>query len=97
MVEGRVRNSRMTLSGRIRLSLLTMALATGILMVVKNLPGVHFPMAMLMVFNFTHMGAAILFMVAALGRPDFQMALVYFERPLTATSFNALTCGRGSG
>jgi hypothetical protein len=64
MVEGRLRNSRMTLSGRIRLSLLTMALATGILMVVKNLPGVHFPMAMLMVFNFTHMGAAILFMVA---------------------------------
>jgi hypothetical protein len=42
-----------------------MALATGILMVVKNLPGVHFPMAMLMVFNFTHMASAMLFMVAA--------------------------------
>jgi hypothetical protein len=48
------------------------------------MPGVHFPMAALMVFNFTHMASAMLFMVAASGRPDFQMALVYFERPLTA-------------
>jgi len=66
IMDGRLRAGRMTLSGRIRVSLLAMALATGILMVVKNLPGVHFPMAALMVFNFTHMAAAVLFMIAAL-------------------------------
>jgi hypothetical protein len=57
----------MTLSGKVRGFLLAWLLATGILMVVKNLPGVHFPMAMLMVFNFTHMASAMLFMVAARG------------------------------
>lgn len=56
----------LTRSGRIRVFLLALALTTGILMVIKNLPGVHFPMAILMIFNFSHMAAAMLFMVAAL-------------------------------
>ena len=66
MMDERLRTSRMTLSGRIRGFLLAMALATGILMVVKNLPGVHFPMAALIVFNFAHMTAGLLFMIAGL-------------------------------
>ncbi|BBO69201.1 hypothetical protein DSCA_31310 [Desulfosarcina alkanivorans] len=66
LITRRVRDNRMTLSGRVRGFFLALALATGILMVVKNLPGVHFPMAVLMVFNFTHMASALLFMVAAL-------------------------------
>jgi len=66
MMDERLRNSRTTLSGRIRGFLLAVALATGILMVVKNLPGVHFPMATLIVFNFAHMTAALLFMIAGL-------------------------------
>lgn len=59
-------SDRLTRSGKIRGFLLALALATGILMVVKNLPGVHFPMVLLMVFNFAHMAAAVLFMIAAL-------------------------------
>jgi hypothetical protein len=56
----------LTRSGGIRVFLLALALTTGIIMVIKNLPGIHFPMAMLMIFNFSHMAAAVLFMVAAL-------------------------------
>ena len=62
----RSRSDALTRSGRIRVFLLVLALATGILMVIKNLPGVHFPMAMLMIFNLSHMVAAMLFMIAAL-------------------------------
>lgn len=62
----RSRAGRLTFSGRIRIFSLSLALATGILMVVKNLPGVHFSLAVLMIFNFTHMAAAMLFMLAAL-------------------------------
>lgn len=57
---------RLTRSGKLRGVLLAVALSTGILMAVKNLPGIHFPMAALMIFNFTHMAAAMLFMIAAL-------------------------------
>ena len=70
----RFQDSRMTLSGRVRFFLMALALATGILMVVKNLPGIHFPMTMLMVFNFAHMAAAMLFMIAA-------VAAIIFRRP----------------
>ena len=65
LVPGRA-TKRLTLSGRIRGILLALTLATGILMVIKNLPGVHFPFEMLIIANFTHMGTAVLFMAAAL-------------------------------
>lgn len=65
LMAGPLQKDRLTPSGKIRGFLLALALATGILMVVKNLPGVHFPMVTLMIFNFTHMGAAVLFMIAA--------------------------------
>lgn len=67
------RSGRLTLSGRIRGFLLALALVTGILMVVKNLPGIHFTMAALMVFNFTHMAAAVLFMLAAIAGLVFRL------------------------
>ena len=57
---------KLTLSGKIRGALMCLALITGILMVVKNLPGVHFSLNALMVFNFTHMGAAVLFMIMSI-------------------------------
>lgn len=63
---GRSRAGRLTLSGKIRGVLLALALLTGILMAVKNLPGVHFSMALLMIFNFSHMTAAMLFMISAI-------------------------------
>ena len=66
LIMKRSRSRGLTSSGRIRVFLLALALTTGILMVIKNLPGVHFPMALLMIFNFSHMAAAMLFMVAAL-------------------------------
>ena len=66
LIMKRSRSGGLTCSGRIRVFLLALALTTGILMVIKNLPGVHFPMALLMFFNFSHMAAAMLFMVAAL-------------------------------
>jgi len=66
LIVRRSRSGGLTRSGRIRVFLLALALTTGILMVIKNLPGVHFPMAMLMIFNLSHMAAAMLFMVAAL-------------------------------
>jgi len=66
LLENRSHTVGLTRSGRIRVFLLALALTTGILMVIKNLPGVHFPMAMLMIFNLSHMAAAMLFMIAAL-------------------------------
>ena len=57
---------RLTFFGKTKGALLAVALATGILMVVKNLPGVSFSMQALMIFNFTHMAAAVLFLLASL-------------------------------
>ena len=66
MTAGNREAGALTLSGKIRGFLLALALVTGVLMVIKNLPGVRFSMVTLIVFNFTHMGAAVLFMLAAL-------------------------------
>lgn len=76
LMQRRYRSARLSWSGRIRGFMLALALASGILMVVKNMPGIHFSMPVLMVFNFTHMGAAVLFLVFAL------MAMV-FRQPWT--------------
>jgi len=67
---------RLTGSGKIRGALLTLTLATGILMVIKNLPGVQFPLQMLMIANFTHMGAAVLFIFTTL-------IMLIFRKPWT--------------
>ena len=64
---------KLTRSGKIRGALLSLTLATGILMVLKNLPGVQFPFEMLMIANFTHMGGAVLFMLSALVALIFRM------------------------
>jgi len=66
LMMGKAPFGEMSLSGKIRGLLLALALITGILMVVKNLPGMNFSLATLMVFNFTHMGASVLFMLATL-------------------------------
>lgn len=60
------RHGTLTLSGSVRGLLMASALATGILMVVKNLPGIHFSLTTLLILNFTHLGAAVLFILASL-------------------------------
>jgi hypothetical protein len=60
------RHGTLTLSGSLRGLLMALTLATGILMVVKNLPGIHFSLTTLLVFNFAHLGAAVLFILASL-------------------------------
>ena len=62
----RTAKKRLTVFGKISSMLLALTLATGILMVIKNLPGIHLPIDMLIIANFTHMGAAVLFMLTAL-------------------------------
>jgi len=57
---------RLTFFGKAKGALLILALGTGIAMVVKNLPGVSFSMQALMIFNFTHMTAAVLFLLVSL-------------------------------
>lgn len=57
---------RLSFSGKTRGLLLALTLATGVIMVLKNLPSVHLPMTALIAFNFLHMGAAVLFMLTAL-------------------------------
>lgn len=66
MMDRRSNTGKLTRSGTLRAVLLAVAIATGILMVVKNLPGIRFSMAALVIFNFTHMAAAVLFTIAAL-------------------------------
>ncbi len=66
LVAGDRRWNTLTLSGSVRGLLMASALATGMVMVVKNLPGINFSLTTLMVFNLAHMGAAVLFMLASL-------------------------------
>ena len=65
LMDRRPPKTRLSFSGKVRAILLGLALATGIVMVVKNLPGVHLPLVALAAFNLAHMGAAVLFMLAA--------------------------------
>ena len=65
LMDRRPLQARLSFSGKVRASLLGLALATGIVMVVKNMPGVHLPMTALVASNLAHMGAAVLFMIAA--------------------------------
>jgi len=63
---GHRNGGRLTFFGKAKGALLALALATGILMVVKNLPGFSFSMPALIIFNFTHMAAAVLFLLVSL-------------------------------
>jgi hypothetical protein len=66
LLSGWVTTRRLTLAGKISGTLLSLTLITGVLMVFKNLPGVRFPLEVLMTANFAHMGTAVLFTLAAL-------------------------------
>ena len=57
---------RFTRSGLWRLGLLALTLVSGLIMAIKNLAGVDFPLVGLMVANFLHMGAAVLLVVFVL-------------------------------
>jgi hypothetical protein len=65
-------DQRFTRSGRWRLGLLALTLVSGLIMAIKNLAGVDFPLIGLMAANFLHMGAAVLLilfvLVGAIGR-----------------------------
>ncbi len=58
--------AKLTKTGAIRAVILALALMSGILMAVKNLPSVHFSFQLGMTFNFLHMGMAMLFLFMAL-------------------------------
>lgn len=58
--------AKLTITGSIRAVILALALTSGIIMAVKNLPSVHFSFQMGMVFNFLHMGMALFFLIMAL-------------------------------
>ena len=58
---------QLTAMGRLRALLLALTLLSGLVMALKNLPGVFFPMGLLVSMNFLHMGAAVFFMLASLG------------------------------
>lgn len=60
------RGATLTKSGTIRAIILALALTSGVIMAIKNLPAVHFSFQWGMAFNFLHMGMAMLFLVMAL-------------------------------
>lgn len=59
-------SAKLTKTGIIRAVILALALMSGILMAVKNLPTIHFSFQMGMAFNFLHMGMAMFFLIMAL-------------------------------
>lgn len=63
----RYQGVRLTKSGAVRAMLLSLALITGIIMAVKNLPGINFPVELLVAFNLSHMGSAVFFMLVSIG------------------------------
>ena len=56
----------LTKSGRLRALLLAMALGSGLILALRNLPGVSFPMGWSLGLNFFHMGWAMFFMLISL-------------------------------
>lgn len=57
----------LTPSGKIHGTLLGAALVTGLVMAIKNFPGVDFPLPVLVFFNLAHMASACFFMFFAIG------------------------------
>ncbi|ABW66111.1 MAG: hypothetical protein SWC96_01020 [Thermodesulfobacteriota bacterium] len=63
----RVRGLRLTTSGVLRVVFLVLALLSGLVMAVKNLPGVSVDFPMMPVLNFFHLFASMIFMFFSLG------------------------------
>jgi len=63
----RSRGLKLTRSGAVRAAILAAALASGLVMALRNLPGVNLPFALHVGLNFLHMGAAVLFALFAIG------------------------------
>lgn len=61
-----VNSTKLSKTGTIRAAILALALISGVLMAIKNLPAIHFSFKMGMTFNFLHMGMAMLFLIMAL-------------------------------
>ena len=62
----RAPKAQLTSAGIIRSSILALSLISGVIMAVKNLPTVHFSFELGVIFNFLHMGMAMLFLIIAL-------------------------------
>ena len=58
---------RLSRTGRIRAIVLGLALLTGLVMAVKNLSGVVYPLPLLIAMNFLHMSMAVCYLLLALG------------------------------
>ena len=60
------RRRKVTATGKVRAFLLVLTLLSGIVMAIKNLPGVVFPLDLLVGMNFLHMGSALFLMLVTL-------------------------------
>jgi hypothetical protein len=63
----RSRGVRLTATGVIRVSVLGLVLASGLLAAIKNFPLVNLPMGGLMLLSFVHLGASMIFILFSLG------------------------------
>jgi hypothetical protein len=59
------RSWRVTPFGYLRGAMLLIILATGVMLVYRNLPGYRFPALMVVVLDFTHLGMVVLFLMSA--------------------------------
>lgn len=62
----RSRGVHLTRTGFIQIPILWLVLMSGVVMAIKNLPGVVFDQPVLMAMNFLHMGSAVLFILVSL-------------------------------
>lgn len=62
----RSRGVQLTKTGFVQLLFLWLVLLSGVVMAIKNLPGVVFDLPVLMTMNFLHMGSAVLFVLVSL-------------------------------
>jgi len=60
------KTARLTLLGTIRGAMLVFILATGALLVYRNLPGYRFPPLLVVALDFSHLGMAVLFLITSL-------------------------------
>ena len=65
LLAGRAR-AQLTASGTVRAVLLFLILATGSLLVFRNLPGYRYSPELIVVLNFSHLGLVVVFLAAAL-------------------------------
>jgi hypothetical protein len=70
---------RLTLNGWLRGGMLMVILATGALLVYRNMPGYRFPPRMVVALDFTHLGMVVLFLMTSL-------VAGVFRRPWTVTA-----------